>query len=70
MKTDKPTPIPKRREPKPLIMPANPPTLDERIENIVKRALYQLMRCEEEVQIVNMSFAEFETFWQRVMEEE
>jgi hypothetical protein len=51
-------------------MPANPPTLDERIENIVKRALYQLMRCEEEVQIVNMSFAEFETFWQRVMEEE
>jgi len=36
----------------------------------VKRALYHLMRSEQEVNIVSMSFQEFEIFWDRVMQED
>jgi len=35
----------------------------------VKRALYHLMRSELEVNIVSMSYDEFEAFWARVMQE-
>jgi len=69
-KTDKPTPIPKRASasPQPIALSQHP-TLDERIDARVKRALYHLMCSEQEINIVSMSYDEFEAFWARVMQE-
>jgi hypothetical protein len=71
--TNEPTPI-RRRNPQPLILPSNPPTFDKRIDMQIRRTvsqmLYNLMRCEELMNIMTMTQEEFDAFVARVTAEE
>ena len=62
-----------RKPPEPLVFPA-PATFDERIERLVRstvaKQLYHVLRSKEEIDIIEMSEAEFEEFCERVLAEE
>ena len=78
LKQEEKTPIPlrasreRKKAPEPIMLPEQP-TFDERIKHLVRSTvcemLYHIMRSEEQVNIVNMSFEEFDAFMARVLED-